>query len=39
MLNEDGPLAQMYLHKHGMLIKDQLYHNAHLSGEMRGKLS
>lgn len=38
-MNEDGPPAQAYLHKHGMLIKDQLYYNAYLSGEMKGSRS
>lgn len=37
-MNEDGPPAQTDLHKHGMLIKDQLYNNVHLSGEMKGSL-
>lgn len=35
-MNEDGPPAQTYLHKHGMLIKERLYYNVHLSGEMKG---
>ena len=35
-MNEDGPPAQTDLHKHGMLIKDQLYNNVHLSWEMKG---
>lgn len=38
-MNEDGPPAQTYLHKHGVLIKDQLYYNAYLSGEMKGSRS
>lgn len=38
-MNEDEPPAQAYLHKHGMLIKDQLYYNAYLSGEMKGSRS
>lgn len=37
-MNEDEPPAQTDLHKHGMLIKDQLYNNVHLSGEMKGSL-
>ncbi len=37
-MNEDGPPAQTDLHKHSMLIKDQLYNNVHLSGEMKGSL-
>ncbi len=37
-MNEDGPPAQTDLHKHGMLIKDQLYNNVHLSEEMKGSL-
>lgn len=35
-MNEDGPPAQTERHKHGMLIKDQLYNNVHLSGEIKG---
>lgn len=35
-MNEDGPPAQTDLHKHDMLIKDQLYNNVHLSGEKKG---
>lgn len=37
-MNEDEPPAQTDLHKHGMLIKDQLYNNMHLSGEIKGSL-
>lgn len=37
-MNGDEPPAQTDLHKHGMLIKDQLYNNVHLSGEMKGRL-
>lgn len=38
-MNGDGPPAQTYLHKHGMLIKGRLYYNAYLSGEVKGSRS
>lgn len=38
-MNKDGPPAQTDRHKHGMLIKDQLYNNVHLSGEIKGNLT
>lgn len=37
-MNEDGPPAQTDLHKHGVLIKDQLYNNVHLCREMKSSL-
>jgi len=38
-MNEDGPPAQTDLHKPGILIKDQLYNNVHLSREIKKTIS